>query len=211
MTAKSHIPVIKHYKGVCHVYVDADADFDMAENIVVNAKCQRPGVCNAIETLLVHERVAKKLLPRLGQKLHGLNVELRCDKAAQECVIGEVPLSDVKPATEEDWGEEYLDLVLAVRVVKNIDEAIDHIARYGSGHTEAIVTNDEDTAQRFLREVDSASVMWNASTRFADGGEYGFGAEIGISTDKLHARGPMGLEDLTSYKYLVTGTGQIRK
>ncbi len=211
VTAKSHIPVIKHYKGVCHVYVDREADLDMAENIVINAKCQRPGVCNAIETLLVDEAIAPKILPRVAAELHARNVELRIEARAQQHVIdGALPLADIKPATEEDWHAEYLGLVLAIRTVNGIDGAIDHINQYGSGHTDAIVTRNEDTARRFLREIDSSSVMWNASTRFADGGEYGFGAEIGISTDKLHARGPMGLEDLTSYKYLVTGDGQVR-
>lgn len=212
VTAKSHIPVIKHYKGVCHVYVDREADLDMAENIVINAKCQRPGVCNAIETLLVDEAIAPKILPRVAAALHARNVELRIEARAQQHVIdGALPLADIKPATEEDWHAEYLGLVLAIRTVNGIDGAIDHINQYGSGHTDAIVTRNEDTARRFLREIDSSSVMWNASTRFADGGEYGFGAEIGISTDKLHARGPMGLEDLTSYKYLVTGDGQVRE
>ncbi len=187
---KSRIPVIKHYKGVCHVYVDRDADLDMAEKIVLNAKCQRPGVCNAIETLLVDAPLADTFLPRIEKALTERGVEIR---------------------READWTTEYLDLIIGLRVVNGVGEAIDHITRYGSAHSDAIVTNNKATAERFLREVDSSSVFWNASTRLADGGQYGFGAEIGISTDKLHARGPMGLEDLTSYKYVVIGTGQIRE
>jgi glutamate-5-semialdehyde dehydrogenase len=209
---KSRIPVIKHYKGVCHVYVDRDADLDMAERIVINAKCQRPAVCNAVETLLVDEPVASKFLPRIAHALHARDVELRVEEKAQQYIIdGNIPLSDIKPATEEDWYAEYLDLILAVRVVNGVDAAIEHISRYGSNHTDAIVTRNRDTAEKFLREVDSSSVFWNASTRLADGGEYGFGAEIGISTDKLHARGPMGLEELTSYKFVVVGEGQLRE
>jgi len=187
---KSRIPVIKHYKGVCHVYVDRDADLDMAEKIVLNAKCQRPGVCNAIETLLVDAPLADTFLPRIEKALTERGVEIR---------------------RQADWTTEYLDLIIGLRVVNGVGEAIEHITRYGSAHSDAIVTNNKATAERFLREVDSSSVFWNASTRLADGGQYGFGAEIGISTDKLHARGPMGLEDLTSYKYVVIGTGQIRE
>jgi glutamate-5-semialdehyde dehydrogenase len=187
---KSRIPVIKHYKGVCHVYVDRDADFDMAEKIVINAKCQRPGVCNAIETLLVDAPLAGTFLPRIEKALTERGVEIR--RAA-------------------DWTTEYLDLIIGLRVVNGVGEAIEHITKYGSAHSDAIVTKNKETAERFLREVDSSSVFWNASTRLADGGQYGFGAEIGISTDKLHARGPMGLEDLTSYKYVVTGAGQLRE
>jgi glutamate-5-semialdehyde dehydrogenase len=209
---KSRIPVIKHYKGVCHVYVDGDADLEMAEKIAINAKCQRPGVCNAMETLLVDERIAPKFLPRIVKELHARKVELRVEEKAQWYIIdGSLPLSDIKAATEEDWHAEYLDLVLAIRVVKGVEEAIEHISKYGSAHSDAIVTGNRDTAEKFLREVDSSSVFWNASTRLADGGQYGFGAEIGISTDKLHARGPMGLEELTSYKFVVTGDGQIRE
>ncbi|MCS7049873.1 MAG: glutamate-5-semialdehyde dehydrogenase, partial [Verrucomicrobiae bacterium] len=202
---KSRIPVIKHYKGVCHVYVDRDADLDMAERIVINAKCQRPAVCNAMETLLVDEPIAPQFLPRIGAALRQRGVELRGDESTRRF------LPDAKPATEDDWYAEYLDLILAIRVVPGVDAAIDHITRYGSAHSDAIVTRNEQTAQKFLREVDSSSVFWNASTRLADGGQYGFGAEIGISTDKLHARGPMGLEDLTSYKYIVIGSGQLRE
>ena len=202
---KSRIPVIKHYKGVCHVYVDRAADFDMAEKIVLNAKCQRPGVCNAIEKLLVDEAIADTFLPRIATALAAKKVELRGDAAARRRV------PSIQLATEADWYAEYLDLIIAVRVVNGVAEAIDHIAQYGSAHSDAIVTGNRSTAERFLREVDSSSVFWNASTRLADGAQYGFGAEIGISTDKLHARGPMGLEELTSYKFVVTGTGQVRE
>jgi glutamate-5-semialdehyde dehydrogenase len=202
---KSRIPVIKHYKGVCHVYVDRDADFDMAEEIVVNAKCQRPSVCNAIETLLIDEKIADQFLPRVAKALAEKKVELRGDDRTRQLV------PSAKPATEDDWYAEYLDLILAVRVINGVDEAIDHITKYGSAHSDAIVTRNKATAEKFLREVDSSSVFWNASTRLADGGQYGFGAEIGISTDKLHARGPMGLEELTSYKFVVVGDGQLRE
>jgi glutamate-5-semialdehyde dehydrogenase len=201
---KSRIPVIKHYKGVCHVYVDRDADFDMAEKIVVNAKCQRPGVCNAMETLLIDEKIAGQFLPRVAKALVEKKVELRGDERTRQLV------PSAKPATEDDWYAEYLELILAVRVINGVDEAVDHITKYGSAHSDAIVTGNKATAEKFLREVDSSSVFWNASTRLADGGQYGFGAEIGISTDKLHARGPMGLEELTSYKFVVVGDGQLR-
>lgn len=204
----SLIPVIKHYKGVCTVYLDRDADPDMAEKIAVNAKCHRPGVCNAAEKLLVHEAAAPALLPRIAQALAAQQVELRLHESA-------VPFlkeanAPWKPATEEDWTEEYLALILAIKVVPSIDAAIDHINTYGSGHSDAIVTADEQAASTFLTAVDSAAVYWNASTRFTDGYEFGLGAEIGISTDKLHARGPMGLRELCSYKFVVTGTGQVR-
>ena len=202
---KSRIPVIKHYKGVCHVYVDRDADFDMAEKIVINAKCQRPGVCNAIETLLIDDNIADKFLPRVAKALGEYRVELRGDERTRQLV------SNASAATEDDWYAEYLDLILAVRVVKGVGEAVDHITKYGSAHSDAIVTGNKATAEKFLREVDSSSVFWNASTRLADGGQYGFGAEIGISTDKIHARGPMGLEELTSYKFVVVGDGQVRE
>jgi glutamate-5-semialdehyde dehydrogenase len=202
---KSRIPVIKHYKGVCHVYVDREANFDMAEKIVINAKCQRPAVCNAIETLLVDQKIAHDFLPRVGKALADRKVELRVDEASHHILPG------AKPATEDDWYAEYLDLILAVRVVDGVGEAIEHITKYGSAHSDAIVTKNKATADKFLREVDSSSVFWNASTRLADGGQYGFGAEIGISTDKLHARGPMGLEELTSYKFVVVGDGQLRE
>ncbi len=201
----ARVPVIKHYKGVCHVFVDEAADLEMAEKIVVNAKCQRPATCNAMETLLVHEKIAPKILPRLAKALADKNVELRGDEISRELV------PSMKPATEDDWYAEYLDLILAVRVVRDVDAAIEHITKYGSAHSDAIVTKDKTTAEKFLRNVDSAAVYWNASTRFTDGGEFGMGAEIGISTDKIGARGPMGLEELTAYKYVVIGEGQVRQ
>ena len=201
---ESRIPMIKHLDGVCHVYIDDKADLDKAIRIADNAKTQRYGVCNAMETLLVAEGVADKVLPKLAKIYFDKGVQLRGDERARALV----PL--MKPATEEDWYAEYLAPILAVRVVRDVDEAIAHIARYGSQHTDAIVTEDEARAARFLREVDSSSVLVNASTRFADGFEYGLGAEIGISTDKLHARGPVGLEGLTSQKFVVYGSGQVR-
>lgn len=200
----SKIPVIKHYKGICHVFVDASADLAMAQEICFNAKVQRPGVCNAMETMLVHRDVAPLFLPRIAEKLTAANVELR------GCSETRKILPRIRAATEEDWSTEYLDLILAVRVVENIDAAIDHIVRYGSSHTEAIVTQNYENAQRFLREVPSSTVLVNASTRFCDGGELGLGAEIGISTTKLHAYGPMGLEELTTQKFIIYGNGQIR-
>jgi glutamate-5-semialdehyde dehydrogenase len=201
----SRIPVIKHYKGVCHIYVDAAADIPMAGKIVVNAKTQRPGVCNALETLLVHRDIAGAFIPRMADALAALQVEIRGD----ETVCSLAPTAT--PATEEDWQAEYLDLILAMKVVDDLDGAIDHINRYGSLHTEAIITNDYAHAQRFIREVNSSTVLVNASTRFADGGQLGLGAEIGISTTKLHSFGPMGLEDLTTTKFIVYGSGQIRQ
>jgi glutamate-5-semialdehyde dehydrogenase len=200
----SRIPMIKHLHGVCHVYIDDRADAEKAIRIADNAKTQRLGVCNAMETLLVARPVAADILPRLAAIYRAKGIELRGDDAARKLVPG------MKPAVEEDWYTEYLDAILSVRVVDGMDEAIEHIATYGSRHTDAIVTEDEARARRFLREVDSSSVIVNASTRFADGYEYGLGAEIGISTDKLHARGPVGLEGLTSLKYVVFGDGQIR-
>ena len=200
----SKIPVIKHYKGVCHVFVDASADFDMAERIIVNAKTQRPGVCNALETILIHKDVAEIFVPRIAATLTGLNVELRGD----DCFRQFAP--QAKPATEEDWHAEYLELILAAHVVDDLDDAIDHINKYGSLHTEAIITGDYANAHRFIREVNSSCVLVNASTRFADGNQLGLGAEIGISTTKLHSFGPMGLEDLTTQKFIVYGDGQIR-
>ena len=205
VTSAARMPVIKHFDGICAVYVDRAADPLMAEKIVVNAKCQRPAVCNAIETLLVHEEIARQFLPPCAGALWERGVELRGDALTQE-ILG----SKVRAATEEDWSTEYLDLVLAIRTVPTLDDAIEHIRKYGSHHSDAIVTEDDRAAQKFLHQIDSAAVFWNASTRFNDGGEFGFGAEIGISTDRLHARGPMGLEELTSYKYLVEGTGQVR-
>ncbi|MCL5098179.1 MAG: glutamate-5-semialdehyde dehydrogenase [Candidatus Omnitrophica bacterium] len=204
----SRVPVIKHYKGVCHVYVDGSADLKMAEEIVINAKCQRPGVCNAMETLLVDKAIAPVFLPAIARKLTALKVELRVDDTARELLRNHFP--HLKSALEEDWYAEYLDLILAVRVVDDIEAAIDHISRYGSAHSDCIVTRDGPRARKFLAEVDSAAVYWNASTRFTDGGEFGMGAEIGISTDKIGARGPMGLEELTTYKWLGFGNGQIR-
>jgi glutamate-5-semialdehyde dehydrogenase len=201
----ARVPVIKHLDGICHVYIDSDADLDMAENIAFNAKCHRYGVCNAMETLLVDEAVAAEILPRLAERYETESVELRgCEKT-------QAILPNCKAATEEDWATEYLAPILSIRVVANLDEAMDHIAQYSSAHTETIVTNDYAKSRRFLAEVDSSSVMVNASTRFADGFEYGLGAEIGISTDKIHARGPVGLEGLTSQKWIVLGNGQVRK
>lgn len=200
----ARVPVLETGVGVCHVYVDGDADADMAEAVVLNAKCSNPAVCNAAETLLVDAAAAPSLLPRLAAALRKAGVTLRgCERARAL-----VPWAE--PATEEDWAAEYLDLVLAVRVVDGLDGALEHIARYGTRHSEAIVTSDPAKAERFLREVDAAAVYWNASTRFTDGGEFGFGAEIGISTQKLHARGPMGLREITTYKYVVRGNGQVR-
>jgi glutamate-5-semialdehyde dehydrogenase len=200
----SRIPVIKHYKGVCHIFVDESADFSMAEDIVINAKVQRPGVCNALETLLVHRNIVPVFLPSMIQKLQDKGVEIRgCPRVLQT-----VP--SVKQATEEDWYEEYLDLILSVKAVDGLDEAINHITRYGSLHTEAIVTSNYENSQRFLKEVNSSVVLVNASTRFNDGNQLGLGAEIGISTTKLHAFGPMGLEELTTCKFIVYGNGQIR-
>ncbi len=204
----SLIPVIKHYEGVCHVYLDRAADPDMAEQIAINAKCQRPGVCNAAEKMLVHEEIAPSLLPRVARKLAEQNVELRVDDQAAAILQGSQPPVPHKPATDSDWREEYLALILAVKIVPSLDAAIDHINTFGSAHSDAIVTSDEAAARRFLNEVDSAAVYWNASTRFTDGYQFGLGAEIGISTDRLHARGPMGLKELCSYKFTVTGSGQ---
>ena len=200
----SRVPVIETGVGNCHAYVDAAADLDMAADIVYNAKCSRPSVCNAIETLLVHEKIAGEALPRIKSRLDEKRVELRgCDKTR-------AILPGIAAAAEEDWATEYNDYILAVKVVGSLEEALGHIARYSSGHSEVIVTEDYSAAQRFLEEVDSAAVYVNASTRFTDGGEFGLGAEIGISTQKLHARGPMGLEQLTSTKFLVRGKGQVR-
>jgi glutamate-5-semialdehyde dehydrogenase len=209
VTECSKVPVIKHYKGVCHVYVDESADFAMAEEIIVNAKVQRPGVCNAMETLLVDRALAPTFLPVIARRLADCQVELRVDEAARAQLPADYP--KLKVATEADWYAEYLDLILAVRVVDGVGAAIEHINQYGSGHSEAIITQNQSRADQFLAEVDSATVYWNASTRFTDGGEFGMGAEIGISTDKIGARGPMGLEELTTYKWIGIGSGQIRK
>jgi glutamate-5-semialdehyde dehydrogenase len=201
----SRIPVLKHYKGVCHVYVDKDADLQMAESICFNAKVQRPGVCNAMETMLVHQGIAAEFLPRMARRLAEAGVEMRgCPRT---CRL----VSEAKPAQEADWPTEYLDLILSVKVVDDMDEAIAHIGTYGSSHTEAVITRDYSRARRFVREVDSSVVLVNASTRFNDGGQLGLGAEIGISTSKLHAFGPMGLEELTTTKFVVFGDGQIRQ
>jgi glutamate-5-semialdehyde dehydrogenase len=204
VVAHSSIPVLKHYKGVCHGYVDDTADLDMAVEISVNAKAQRPGVCNAMETLLVHEKIADDFLPKLHRAMTQAGVTL---KGCEACCR---MLENIQPATDEDWAAEYLDLILAVRVVPDMDGAMGHIAAYGSNHTEAIITTDYDRARRFVREVDASLVIVNASTRFNDGGELGLGAEIGISTSKLHAYGPMGIRELTTTKFVAWGAGQIR-
>jgi glutamate-5-semialdehyde dehydrogenase len=212
ISSEARIPVIKHLDGNCHVYVDDAADADKALAIVENAKTQRLGTCNTAESLLVARAIARTLLPRLGALLVGKGVELRaCPESLALLRQAGIDAAKLKEATEQDWYEEYLDAILAVKVVSGVDEAIAHINKYGSRHTDAIVTEDYTRAMRFLREVDSASVMVNASTRFADGFEYGLGAEIGISTDKLHARGPVGLEGLTSQKWIVLGSGQVRQ
>jgi glutamate-5-semialdehyde dehydrogenase len=205
VAAEAKMPVIKHFNGNCHVYVDASADLDMAEQILINSKCQRMGVCNAAESLLVHADVAGEFLPAAGKALKKHGIEIRGDERTCELVPG------AKPATEEDYRAEFLGPVISACVVGSLDEAIEHVNRYGSGHTDAIVTNDLNASRAFAAGVDSSAVMINASTRFNDGGEFGLGAEIGISTDKFHARGPCGIEELTSYKYVVQGEGQIRE
>jgi glutamate-5-semialdehyde dehydrogenase len=204
ISAEAQVPVIKHLHGVCHTYIDDQADIDKAIRVAVNAKTQRYGTCNTMETLLVSSAIAGKVLPPLAEKYQQAGVELRGCKASRELLPG------INAATEADWDEEYLAPILAVRIVENLDAAMDHIAAHGSNHTDAIVTEDLGRAGQFLRRVDSSSVMVNASTAFADGFEYGLGAEIGVSTDKLHARGPVGLEGLTSQKYIVLGDGHIR-
>jgi len=199
------MPVLKHYKGNCHIFVDRSADFHMAERIVVNAKCQRPSVCNAAESLLVHRDIAAEFLPRIGKSLLEKRVELRgCERTRQL-------IAEAIAATEEDYGAEFLDLIISIKVVDNLESPIAHINKYGSQHSDAIVTNDLSAAARFVEAVDSSAVFVNASTRFNDGYEFGLGAEIGISTDKIHARGPCGLQELTSYKYVVYGQGQVRE
>ena len=200
----STIPVIETGTGICHVFVDKDADIEMAVKIIFNAKTQRVGVCNACESLVVHNEIKERFLPALAQALKEKNVELRGDERVCEV------LSDCVPATEEDYGKEYLDYILSLKTVDSVDEAIAHINRYGTKHSECIVTENEENAAKFLNAIDAACVYWNASTRFTDGFEFGFGAEIGISTQKLHARGPMGLKELTSYKYTIVGNGQVR-
>jgi len=208
----SKVPVIKHYKGVCHVYVDAEADLDMAEQIALNAKIQRPAVCNAMETLLVDRRIAGGFLPRIARRLAEKKVELRVDPESEGILKSQAPgiEAQVRHATDQDFFTEYNDYILNVRVVDGVNEAVRHINHYGSAHSDSIVTRNESHAKEFLSEVDSAAVYWNASTRFTDGGEFGMGAEIGISTDKIGARGPMGLNELTSYKWIGIGSGQVR-
>jgi glutamate-5-semialdehyde dehydrogenase len=205
VTEMAYVPVIKHYKGICHTYVDASADLDMAWRIAENAKCQRPGVCNAMETLLVHKEIAEAFLPKMGEIFSTRGVKVHGDETVCKFLPAAIP------ATEEDWYEEYLSMELAIRVVDDVDAAVAHINQYGSGHSDAIVAQSESAQKTFLAEVDSSSVYVNASTRFTDGAEFGMGAEIGISTDKLHARGPMGLEELTTYKFVIKGKGQIRE
>lgn len=205
VTENARVPVIKHYKGVCHTYIDESADVEMAVKIAENAKCQRPGVCNAMETLLVHQEIAPTMLPAVVAKLRDRGVEIRGDEQTARIT------PEVLPATEEDWATEYLDMILSIRVVANVQEAIDHINKYGSGHSDAIVATAPKAIKAFLTQVDASTVYVNASTRFTDGAEFGMGAEIGISTDKLHARGPMGLEELCTYKYQIYGSGQIRE
>ena len=204
VTAGATMPVLKHYKGVCHLYVDDDCDIESAVNIIVNAKCQRPGVCNALETLLVNRSIMPEFMPAFVEAMKSQNVELRCDAAAAEYAPGCVM------AQESDWDAEYLSLILAVKSVDSVQEAVDHINNYGSHHSDGIISKSEKNISYFYGYTDSSTVYANASTRFTDGGEFGMGAEIGISTDKLHARGPMGADELTTYKYLVRGTGQIR-
>jgi len=204
VSENSKVPVVKHDKGLCHIYIHSDADINEAINISVNAKVQRPGVCNAVETLLVDENIKNEVLPKLKEAMEKEGVELRgCEKTLE--------VIDINKATEEDWNTEYLDKILSIKVVSSLDEAIDHIQKYGSGHSDAIITENYTASEEFLNRVDSACVYVNASTRFTDGGEFGFGAEVGISTNKLHARGPMGIDDLTTYKYKIYGQGQIRK
>ncbi|MDB4665211.1 glutamate-5-semialdehyde dehydrogenase [Verrucomicrobia bacterium] len=214
VAACSKVPVIKHYKGVCHVHIDKEADLEMAVRVAINAKTHRPGVCNAMETLLVDRAIASEYLPKVATELAAHEVGLRGDSEVvsilQPLIEKQQLALKLETATEEDWHAEYLDLVLAIRVVDNLEAAIAHINHYGSGHSDAIITSDETRAQWFMRDVDASAVYWNASTRFTDGAEFGMGAEIGISTDKIGARGPMGLEELTSYKWLCFGNGQIR-
>jgi len=208
----SKVPVIKHFKGVCHVYVDGEADLKMAEEIAFNAKCQRPAVCNAMETLLVDQAVARQFLPSMARRLNEKKVELRVDETARNILESSLPhpASVIKSAAEQDFYTEYNDYILNIRVVNGVQQAIDHINQYGSAHSDSIVTRDAGRARDFLAQVDSAAVYWNASTRFTDGAEFGMGAEIGISTDRIGARGPMGLEELTTYKWVGTGNGQVR-
>lgn len=206
----ARMPVIKHYDGICHVYVDREADLQMALDIAINAKCQRPGVCNALETLLIHRDIAQDFLQLATPALDAAHVELVADPESFK-ILSSLHYNSLREADDTTWRTEWLDLILSVRIVDDLTAAIDHIETFGSRHSDAIITRNPATAETFLASVDSATVYWNASTRFTDGGEFGFGAEIGISTDKLHARGPMGLEELTTYKYLIRGEGQIRK
>ena len=201
----SRIPVIKHYKGVCHIFIDSDADLKKALSICINAKVQRPSVCNAVETILVHKDIARKFLPLLKKEFDSLGVQIRADVKTKMIIPG------VKSATQLDWSAEYLDLIVSLKVVSSVDEAVQHINAYGSGHTDSILSRDKKNIGKFLKEVDSACCFANISTRLSDGFQFGLGAEIGISTDKLHARGPMGLEELTTYKWIVNGNGQIRQ
>jgi glutamate-5-semialdehyde dehydrogenase len=210
VVSNARMPVIKHYHGVCITYVDKDADLEMAAEVVVNAKTQRPGVCNALETLLVHRTVAERFFAKAGGKLAEKKVEVRGDEAVRGVLERLKYPAAVKAVSEEDYTSEYLDYIMAAKIVDSAEEAMEHIEKYGSHHSDAIVTGNEATAEEFLNGVDSATVYWNASTRFTDGAEFGFGAEIGISTDKLHARGPMALEELTTYKYLIRGNGQVK-
>lgn len=205
VVSMARMPVIKHYDGICHLYIDDECDPEMARKLVIDSKTQKPSVCNALETLLISEQVAETLLPLIASDLTDRNVELRCDERSL-ALIG----SSAVPATDDDWRAEYLDLILSIKIVEGIDEAVRHINEYGSHHSDCIVTASESKADQFMSEIDSATVFWNVSTRFSDGEEFGFGAEIGISTDKLHARGPMALRELTSYKYLITGNGQTK-
>jgi glutamate-5-semialdehyde dehydrogenase len=209
VVSSARMPVIKHYDGVCHVYVDRDADLKMATAILINGKCQRPGVCNAVETLLVHRDVVEDFLSLAAPDLQKQKVEIRADSEACS-ILSRLEYPNFSEADDASWRTEYLDLILSLRIVGSLEEAVTHIETYGSHHSDAIITSNTATAEEFLAAVDSATVYWNASTRFTDGGEFGFGAEIGISTDKLHARGPMGLEELTTYKYLIRGNGQVR-
>ena len=213
VTRHARMPVIKHYDGICSAYVDKAANLTMAEKIIINGKCQRPTVCNALETVLLHSDIASEFLATAGNALLEQGVELRCDQKTLSIFPRELSKNfekQIKKATEEDFKTEFLSLTLALKIVTSLEEAIAHIEAHGSHHSDVIITENAETAEQFLRKIDSATVYWTASTRFTDGGEFGFGAEIGISTDKLHARGPMGLEELTSYKYLIRGTGQIR-
>ncbi len=209
VTQNSTVPVIKHYKGVCSIYVHEDADLELAARIVVNAKCDRPGVCNAIENLFIHEKVAEDFLPEVARTLEEEGVELRVDGETAQAILDQARI-DYIPATEDDFYEEFLDLILSIRVVPHLLDGVAAINKYGSAHSDAIITADQDAAESFMNRVDSATVYWNASTRFTDGNQFGFGAEIGISTDRLHARGPMGIKELCTYKFKIYGQGQIR-